>query len=98
MFVPQAFVTALLMTILSTVCWGSFANTYKVTRNYRFELYYWDYAAGIFLISLALAHTMGSTPRNNHSAVANLHAAAAMNVFYAALGGFIFNIANFLLI
>jgi glucose uptake protein len=98
MFVPQAFATALLMTILSTICWGSFANTYKLTKNYRFELYYWDYAAGIFLISLVLAFTMGSTPGGDHSFMSNLSIAARGNLFYAALGGFIFNIANFLLI
>jgi len=98
MFVPQTFVAALFMTILSTVCWGSFANTYKLTKNYRFELYYWDYAAGIFLISLVLAFTMGSTPGDNYSFLANLYAASSGNLFYAALGGFIFNVANFLLI
>ena len=43
MFVPASFATALLMTILCTCCWGSFANTFKLTKNYRFELYYWDY-------------------------------------------------------
>ncbi len=61
-------------------------------------MYYWDYAAGIFLISLALAFTMGSTPGGDLSFTANSHAAAPTNLFYAALGGFIFNIANFLLI
>ena len=60
MFVPSTFAVALLMTILSTICWGSFANTFKVTKNYRFELYYWDYALGIFLIAVLLALTMGS--------------------------------------
>ncbi len=60
MFVPATFVTALIMTILSTICWGSFANTYKLTKNYRFELYYWDYAGGIVLISLVLAFTLGA--------------------------------------
>jgi glucose uptake protein len=97
MFVPQTFVVALVMTILSTICWGSFANTQKLTKNYRFELYYWDYAAGIFLISLLLAFTMGSTGGPD-SFLANFHAAARLNLFYAAIGGFIFNIANFLLI
>ncbi len=63
MFVPSTFAVALLMTILSTVCWGSFANTFKGTKNYRFELYYWDYGVGIFLIALVLAFTMGSFTR-----------------------------------
>ncbi len=97
MFAPATFAIALIMTILSTICWGSFANTYKLTKNYRFELYYWDYAIGIFGISLALAFTMGSTG-GDLSFLANLHSAAQTNLLYAAIGGFIFNIANVLLI
>jgi len=98
MFVPTTFHTALLMTIFSTICWGSFANTFKGTKNYRFELYYWDYGLGIFLISLILAFTMGSYAGGPHAFLANVHSADAINLFYAALGGFIFNIANVLLI
>jgi glucose uptake protein len=98
MFVPTTFAAALIMTILSTICWGSFANTFKVTKNYRFELYYWDYAAGIFLISLVLAFTMGSMRGGDTSFIANLHSAAPLNLAFAAIGGFIFNIANVLLI
>lgn len=98
MFVPTTFHAALLMTILSTTCWGSFANTFKVTKNYRFELYYWDYGVGIFLISLVLAFTMGSYAGGPTAFLANLHAADGLNLFYAALGGFIFNIANTLLV
>jgi glucose uptake protein len=97
MFAPTTFATALLMTVLSTICWGSFANTFKVTKNYRFELYYWDYAAGIFLISLVLAFTMGSTG-GELSFLTNLHSAAPMSLFESAVAGFIFNIANVLLI
>lgn len=98
MFVPMTFHAALLMTILSTICWGSFANTFKGTRNYRFELYYWDYALGIFLVSLLLAFTMGSYRDGASAFLANLRGADGINLFYAALGGFIFNIANTLLI
>ena len=73
MFVPATFAIALLMTILSTICWGSFANTFKVTKNYRFELYYWDYGLGIFLISILLAFTMGSHAGGPTAFLANLH-------------------------
>ena len=86
------------MTVLSTVCWGSFANTFKVTRYYRFDLYYWDYGLGIFLISLVLALTMGSFHGGPTAFLANVHTADNINLFYAALGGFIFNIANVLLV
>jgi glucose uptake protein len=98
MFAPTTFAAALLMTIFSTVCWGSFANTFKGTKNYRFELYYWDYGLGIFLISVVLAFTMGSFGGGPTAFLANLHSADGINLFYAALGGFIFNIANVLLV
>jgi len=98
MFVPTTFAAALVMTILSTICWGSFANTFKLTKNYRFELYYWDYAIGIFAISLILALTMGSASGGPTAFLANLRSASPSNLLYAAIGGFIFNIANVLLI
>lgn len=98
MFIPATFTIALAMTIFSTICWGSFANTYKLTKNYRFELYYWDYAIGIVLIALVLALTMGSMYGGPMAFLANLHAADNINLLYAAAGGFIFNIANVLLV
>jgi glucose uptake protein len=98
MFVPASFSAALLMTILCTCCWGSFANTFKLTKNYRFELYYWDYGLGIFVISLAFAFTLGSSGGGLFSFVLNMRQADAILLFYAALGGFIFNIANVLLV
>src|ERR1700733_15222862 len=80
MYVPTTFAVALLMTILSTICWGSFANTFKVTKNYRFELYYWDYGLGIFLISLVLALTMGSYAGGPTAFLANVHSADNLNL------------------
>jgi glucose uptake protein len=98
MFVPTTFLAALVMTILSTVCWGSFANTFKITKNYRFELYYWDYALGIFLISVVLALTMGSSSGGPNAFLTNGRSASPMNLVYAMIAGFVFNIANVLLI
>ena len=98
MFQPSSFGTALVMVVLSTVCWGSFANTIKLTKGYRFELYYWDYAVGIFVMALVLAHTMGAWGGGPDSFPANLHHAAPANLGWAALAGLIFNVANVLLI
>jgi glucose uptake protein len=97
MFTPASFGIAMLMMITSAVCWGSWANTYKLTKGYRFELFYWDYAIGIVLISLVLALTMGSTGGPD-SFLANVRAADTSNIGLALLGGFIFNIANLLLV
>jgi len=98
MFVPHTFSIALLMMITSTICWGSWANTYKGVKNYRFELFYWDYAVGIFLISLVLAFTMGSTSNDATSFLNNVHSADVSNIGYTLFAGVVFNLANLLLV
>src|SRR6201981_313581 len=97
MFVPHSVGSALLMMIASAICWGSWANTYKGVKNYRFELFYWDYAIGIFLISLVLALTMGSTGHDSSSFLNNVHSADTSNIVSTLIGGAIFNLANLLL-
>src|SRR5690348_9296181 len=98
MYTPQTLSIALLMMITSAVCWGSWANTYKGVKNYRFELFYWDYAIGIFVVSVILAFTMGSTGQNASSFLNNVHAADASNIVYALVAGVVFNLANLLLV
>ena len=97
MFTPDTFAVALLMMITCTVCWGSWANTFKLTKNYRFELFYWDYAIGIVLISLILALTMGSRGGPD-SFLDNVRSADTSNIVLALFGGAIFNVANLLLV
>jgi glucose uptake protein len=98
MFVPHTFGIALLMILTSAICWGSWANTYKGVKNYRFELFYWDYALGIFLIAVALAFTMGSTSNDASSFLNNIRAADRSNFIYTLAGGAVFNLANLLLV
>jgi glucose uptake protein len=98
MFTPSSLSIALLMMITSAVCWGSWANTFKGVKNYRFELFYWDYAIGIFLISLVLALTMGSTGHDASSFLNNVHSADTSNIVSTLVGGAIFNLANLLLV
>lgn len=98
MFTPHSLGIALVMMITSAICWGSWANTYKGVKNYRFELFYWDYAVGIFLISLILAFTMGSTGHDASSFLNNVHSADTNNIVSTMIGGAIFNLANLLLV
>jgi glucose uptake protein len=98
MFTPHTLGIALFMMITSAICWGSWANTYKGVKNYRFELFYWDYAVGIFLISLIFAFTMGSTGRDANRFLNNVHSADTTNIFSTMVGGAIFNLANLLLV
>ena len=98
MFTPHSLEVALFMMITSAICWGSWANTYKGVKNYRFELFYWDYAVGIFLVSLILAMTMGSTGNEASSFLNNVRSADTNNIVSTMVGGAIFNLANLLLV
>ena len=98
MYTPHSLEIALFMMITTAICWGSWANTFKGVKNYRFELFYWDYAVGIFLISVVLAFTMGSTSNDTSSFLNNVRAADGSNVVYTLIGGAIFNLANLLLV
>src|SRR5271154_2017790 len=98
MFTPTTFGTALLMMFVSAACWGSWATTYKGVKNYRFDLFYWDYAIGIFLAALVYALTMGSINAGPASFIQNVRSADLSNIGWALLAGIIFNLANLLLV
>jgi glucose uptake protein len=82
--------------ITSMLCWGSWANTRKLTAGYSFSLFYWDYVLGIIVGSLVWGFTLGSLGDEGTSFVANLHTADFTHDLYAVLGGVIFNVANLL--
>lgn len=87
------------MMVLTMICWGSWANTQKLCKGWRFELFYWDYVWGILLIALVLGFTFGNTNASSpESFLANLRAADGRHVLLAFLGGIVFNIANILLV
>ena len=97
MYSPATFATALVMTVFSAVFWGSWANTYKGTKQYAFELFYLDYIVGVVLMCALFAFTLGSHG-SGESFLTNVQAADRGNVVYAMIGGFVFNIANLLLV
>ncbi len=99
MFIPQVYGVALVMMVLSMLCWGSWANSFKLCKNWRFELFYWDYVWGLLLISLFLGLTLGrADPASPDSFFRNLGSAGSINLVYAFLAGIIFNVSNILLV
>jgi len=98
MYQPESYGIAFLMLLLSMICWGSWANTMKLTPSWKFQHYYWDYVVGILLMSLVWGFTLGNTNQGPQSFVQNLGAANFSNILYALLGGVVFNLANLLLV
>ena len=97
MILPETYLPALLVMILSMVCWGSWANTYKLSGKWRFELYYFDYALGLLLMSLLLAFTLGSLGYDGFTFTDDLMHAGKRQWLFGFLGGVVFNLANMLL-
>jgi glucose uptake protein len=87
------------MCVVTMLCWGSWANTLKLAgREWRFQLFYWDYAIGVLLLSLVLAFTLGSTGGSGRGFLEDLGQADARWLGSAFLGGVIFNLSNLLLV
>jgi glucose uptake protein len=84
--------------ILSMICWGSWANTFKLTRGVRFELFYWDYAIGMAATALLLAAFMDIPGSSGVSFPASLLTSRASALAEAAAAGVVFNLANLLLV
>src|ERR1700742_1248617 len=99
MVLIESYSVAVLMCIITMICWGSWANTQKLaSKEWRFQLFYWDYAIGVLLLSLILAFTMGSMGAAGRTFMADLHQADAKWLWSAFLGGVIFNLSNILLV
>jgi len=99
MFIPNVYLLALSMMVLTMICWGSWANTQKLCKGWRFELFYWDYVWGILVIALVMGFTLGRTDAASpDSFLANLSAADGHHWLLAFLGGLVFNIANILVV
>jgi len=99
MFVVESYAVAVLMCIITMLCWGSWANTQKLaSKEWKFQLFYWDYSIGVLLLTLILAFTMGSMGQQGRPFLDDLGQASGSAIWLAILGGIIFNFANILLV
>jgi glucose uptake protein len=99
MFIIESYPLAVLLCVVTMLCWGSWANTQKLASNeWRFQLFYWDYAIGVFLLSLILAFTLGSSGEHGRGFLQDMRQADSQWLGSAFLGGVIFNISNILLV
>ena len=99
MFIPQSYTLAVILCIVTMLCWGSWGNTQKLAgKSWRFELFYWDYVLGIVLFSVFLGFTLGSNGEGGRSFTADISQAGGKNILNSMIGGVIFNASNILLV
>ena len=99
MFLLENYTLAILFCFITMLCWGSWANTQKLAgKTWRYELFYWDYVIGVFILCLLIALTIGNTGDSGRSFFADLQQANGSAVLWAFCGGVVFNAANILLV
>jgi glucose uptake protein len=98
MTLPHTYLAALLLTILSMICWGSWANTFKLAGKWRFELFYFDYAIGVMVAALVYAYTFGNLGFDGFLFMDDLMHTGRRQTAMGFAGGIVFNLANMLLV
>jgi len=99
MFTVSSYPVAVVLCVITMLCWGSWANTQKLaSKEWRFQLFYWDYAIGVLLLAVILAFTLGSSGEAGRGFLADLRQADSKWLGSAFLGGVIFNLSNILLV
>jgi len=99
MILIHQYFLAIFCFVLTMTCWGSWSNTQKLAaKTWRFELFYWDFVIGLVLTSLLWGFTLGSLGEQGRSFETDLQQAGIKSIFYAMLGGTVWNIGNLLLV
>jgi glucose uptake protein len=97
--VVESYPIAVSMCFVTMLCWGSWANTQKLaSKEWRFQLFYWDYAIGVLVLSLVFSFTLGSFGSGGRPFLADLGQASGSAIWSALLGGIVFNLSNILLV
>ena len=98
MFIVNSYLLAVVFCFITMLCWGSWGNTQKLAaKNWRYELFYWDYVIGMVLFALLIAFTMGSFGTEGRPFLEDVAQVSGKAVGSILLGGVIFNASNILL-
>jgi glucose uptake protein len=98
MTLATTYEAALLITIFGMICWGSWANSLKLTGKWRFELFYFDFSFGVLVAAGVIALTFGMLGSDGFLLLDDLMRAGKRNVAYAFAAGMAFNLGNILLV
>lgn len=99
MILIQNYALAIFFCVLAMICWGSWANAQKLAaKTWRFELYYWDMAFGIFILGIVAAFTLGSFGSHGREFLVDLQTAGLQSIGFAMIGGILWNLGTLLLV
>src|SRR5690554_8215650 len=84
MFIVNSYLLAVILCVVTMICWGSWGNTQKLAaKTWRYELFYWDYVIGIVLLALLFGFTLGSTGGEGRGFIADITQVNSKNFWSA---------------
>jgi glucose uptake protein len=97
MILAQTSTQALIVMLVGMLCWGLWASMFRLTRKWRYELFYFDVAIGLALAAVTYSLTLGSLGFDGFSFEDDLMHAGKQQWLIAFAAGCIFNLANMIM-
>lgn len=98
MILPGSQLLNVILLALGMVCLGTWANTFRMTSKWRFELYAFDFALGTVLTAVLLGFTFGTFGWDGFALMDDIGLAAKQKDALAMLAGAVFNLGNMLML
>jgi glucose uptake protein len=99
MILPGSHLSSVILLTLAFLCLGAWSSTYLAAgRKWRYELYCYDFAVGVFLASIIAALTLGSMGWDGFSFLDDVRLAGKRQDVFAFASAMIFNLGNMLLL
>lgn len=98
MILAQNHFQAILLLVLSALCWALWPGLHKMTHKWRYELFCMDLAIGVGIAIAIYAFTVGSLGFDGFSFMDDLMHAGKRQWLFAFAAGVIFNLANMILL
>ena len=98
MILPGSELYNLILLAFGMLCMGTWANTYRMTSKWRYELYYFDFAMGVLLAAIVIGLTFGSMGWDGFDLGDDLRIAGKQKDALALTAGMVFNLGNMLLL
>ena len=98
MILPAQYPLIIALAVLGMLCMGSWANLFRLDQEWRFELFYFDFAIGVLLMSVLLGLTFGNLGFDGFTFFDDILHAGRRQEFYALSGGVLLNLGNMLML
>ncbi len=98
MILPGNIYMTFALAVVGLLCLGSWANLFKKEQDWRFEIFYFDFAFGAVLMSLLLGMTFGNFGFDGFTFFDDILHAGRRQEVYALFGGVALNLGTMLML